>query len=140
MFHDALRDHINTFDLCSSLTRFIYSTFLEATESNSDCILTIIMWTNWHLYFFFLGRVRKHGRRKWKFIQMAAEVDSSLPVDRCGTGVCDLRSGRSKICGPAGDMASVFTSTHRKAEGGMCYKAINQQSAIQSDCGKSTSK
>lgn len=92
MFQDALKDYINTFDLCSSLTweqseRLIYSTFVDADESNNDRVFVIIMWTNWHLYFAFLGRVRTHGRREWKFIQMAAEVDSSLPVDRCGTGI-----------------------------------------------------
>lgn len=68
----------------------------------------------------FLGRVRKYERRKWKFIQMAAEVDLSLLFDHCSsTGVFDLRSERSKICGVVAGMASVFTSTHRKAEGGI---------------------
>lgn len=47
----------------------------------------------------FLGKVRKHERRRWKFIQMAAEVDLSLPFDRCGSGACDLKvSEKQNVC------------------------------------------
>lgn len=66
-----------------------------------------------------VGRARQQERRKWKSIQMAAVVDLSWPFDRCSTGIYDLRSGRSKMSGTVADMASVFTSTHRKREGGI---------------------
>lgn len=66
----------------------------------------------------FLGRVRAHRGRKWKFIQIAVEVDLSLPADHCGTGVCDLRPGTSKICGTVAGMAAVCTDTHRQRDRG----------------------
>ena len=81
-----------------------------------------------------LGRVRKHvAGGKWKFIQMAAEVDLSWPFDHCGTGVCDLRSERSRICGAVAGIASVSTSTHRKTEGGIRCKAVKNQRVNESN-------
>lgn len=50
-------------------------------------------------------------RREWKFIQIAAEVDLSLPVDHCGTGVSDSRSGRSRTGGTFAGMTGMCTRT-----------------------------
>lgn len=73
---------------------------------------------------------RTHRRRECKFIQMAAEADSSLPVDHCGTGICDLRPGRSKTCGTVAGGASVFTDTHtmRKKRQGEGYQTTTSSS------------
>lgn len=57
---------------------------------------------------------------------MAAVVDLSWPFDRCSTGIYDLRSGRSKMSGTVADMASVFTSAHRKREGGILVIESNK--------------
>lgn len=66
----------------------------------------------------FGGRDRKPARREWKFIQMAAEVDLWLPVDCCGTGVSDFRSGWNKICGTAWIIASVLWAHWEKVKPG----------------------
>lgn len=95
-------------------------------------------WGYCNMYFVvLLGRIRKHGRRKWKFIQMAAEVDLSLPVDRCGMGVCDLMSGRSEICG---GMASVFTSARRTDRGRVVLQTYKTAICYSVTAGKSTIK
>lgn len=78
--------------------------------------------SDWNMF-----QARTHRRRKCKFIQMAAEADLSLPVDHCGKGVCDLRPGRSKICGTVAGKASVFTDTHGGREQYHTYKPTAPQ-------------
>lgn len=71
---------------------------------------------------------------------MAAQVDLSSPLDHCGTGVSDLRSGRSKICGALDGMASVFTSTRRTDRRSDMLPTFITAICYSGAVGKSTSK